>query len=97
MFLLQMFMALSAVLLLAACTSAAAPGDEDNRCQQGSFARSYEDGVKPLMDSHGYEQLLGVSGAVWDQTDFDENNSDFFLFQTHVSKSVIPMYNCYVT
>lgn len=81
-----MYIVLGAVLLLASCTSAAAPGDEDDRCQKGSFAHPYEEGVRALMDTYNYEQLLGVSGAVWDQTDFDNNNdAQFFFIQTHVS------------
>ena len=73
------------LLLLCAYADAVAPGDEIRRCRTGSFSISYPDGVKVLMDSRSYEQLLGVTGAVWDETDFDDNNIQSFSIQTNVS------------
>ena len=79
------------LLLLCASTDAVAPGDEIRRCQTGSFSISYPDGVKVLMDSRSYEQLLGVTGAVWDETDFDDSNTNSIISPTRVSCDYVIM------
>ena len=77
------------LLLLCAYADAVAPGDEIERCRTGSFRISYPDGLKVLMDSRSYEQLLGVTGAVWDETDFDEHNIPSFSVQTNVRCNIM--------
>ena len=73
-FFLQCVTVLVAVLLSLSPqgTQTQAPGDEHDGCVRGT----YNKGVKPLMDTRNYEQLLGVDKAVWYATDFDDNNNN---------------------
>ena len=65
---------------LSGWSCAQAPGDEDTFCTEtlpsiGVNILDYPPEVKPLMDSHHYQQLLLPSmGAVWQEVDNDSNN-----------------------
>ena len=78
---------LGAVLLLFSTSVCAqmTPGDEDGFCVSRLGGANSIQGVKVLLDSRHYEQLLGVGGAVWDQIDFDDNNPEGFVNPTYVS------------
>ena len=65
-----------------------APGDEDGFCLSRLGGANNIKGVKMLLDSRHYEQLLGVGGAVWDQIDFDDNNPAGFINPTYVSHTL---------
>ena len=73
------------VALIAGC-SAQAPGDEDvTRCIESStYAHTYPDNWKVLMDSWNYEQLLPghsgqpIAGAVWTDASCDDNDDARF-------------------
>ena len=62
-----------------------APGDEDNFCLSRLGSGNDIPGVKILMFSRNYQQLLGEEGAVWDQIDIDDNNPEEFASPTYVS------------
>ena len=59
---------------------AQAPGDAESFCTEtlpsvGVNILDYPPEVKPLMDSHHYQQLLPPNtGAVWQTVDNDNNN-----------------------
>ena len=78
---------LAAVLLLYSTSVCAqvTPGDEDASCVASLQGSNDIPGVKMLLDSRHYNQLLGTSGAVWDQIDFDDNNPVGFINPTYVS------------
>ena len=63
------------------------PGDEDPNCVARLGDANDKPGVKVLLDSRHYMQLLGVEGAVWDQIDFDDNNPSGFV-PTYVSHTL---------
>ena len=70
--------------------SSQAPGDEDQSCIMGDFAKDYPANWKVLMDSWSYEDLLDDpsrdgDNPVWDHADFDENNIDSPIIPTNVS------------
>ena len=65
------------------------PGDEDGFCLSRLGNANKIPGVKVLLDSRHYEQLLGVGGAVWDQIDKDDNNPPGFINPTYVSHTLI--------
>ena len=68
------------------------PGDEDASCVVKLGDTNDIEGVKVLLDSRHYNQLLGVQGAVWDQIDFDDNNPAGFVNPTHVSHTLCPKF-----
>ena len=80
---------LGAVLLLFSTSVCAqmTPGDEDASCV--ASLDPPKPGVKLLLDSRHYNQLLGTAGAVWDQIDFDDNNPAGFINPTYVSHSTL--------
>ena len=65
---------------LSGWSCAQAPGDADPICTEtlptvGVNILDYPPEVKPLMDSHHYQQLLPPNlGAVWQEVDNDNNN-----------------------
>ena len=79
---MECLLAVTTVLgLLSGWSCAQAPGDEDSYCTEtlpdiGVNILDYPPEVKPLMDSHNYQQLLPSNnmGAVWQQVDNDTNN-----------------------
>ena len=66
--------------LLSGWCCAQAPGDAQSHCTVtlpsfGVNILNYPPEVKPLMDSHHYQQLLPPNvGAVWQTVDNDNNN-----------------------
>ena len=78
------------ISVLVGLCSAQAPGDEDvRRCIESStYAHTYPDNWKVLMDSWNYEQLLPghsgqpIAGAVWTDASCDNNDNTLFPFIT---------------
>ena len=78
---MRCLVAVSIVLsLLSGGCCAQAPGDAQSHCTEtlpsiGTNILDYPPEVKPLMDSHHYQQLLPPNmGAVWQEVDNDNNN-----------------------
>ena len=84
------YLQLSIVVALITGCSAQAPGDEDvTRCIESStYAHTYPDSWRVLMDSWNYEQLLPghsgqpIAGAVWTDASCDDNDDAPFPFIT---------------
>ena len=77
------------LLFLTSVSAQTTPGDEDSFCVSRLGGANNIKGVKVLLDSRHYQQLLGVGGAVWDQIDLDDNNPPGFVNPTHVSHTLI--------
>jgi len=65
--------------------SAQAPGDENHTCfENHTYAHTYPDNWRVLMDSWNYEQLLPghsgqpIAGAVWTDASCDDNDDAQF-------------------
>ena len=84
-FFLQCLLGAVLLLFLTSVCAQMTPGDEDGFCLSRLGGANDRQGVKVLLDSRHYEQLLGVGGAVWDQIDFDDNNPAGFINPTYVS------------
>ena len=74
---------LGCMLFFSSVFAQVAPGDEDVNCKKRNTP--YDDNVIMLMDSRNYQDLLHDSGAVWDEQDYDDNNSDDLYNPTSVS------------
>ena len=88
-FFLQCLLGAVLLLFLTSVCAQMTPGDEDGFCLSRLGGANNIKGVKVLLDSRHYEQLLGVGGAVWDQIDFDDNNVEVFDTPTSVSHTLI--------